>query len=156
MAVKDQLKKLEFHDSYIKAVNFVFSPLPSCVLNIHYYNWEVTNEALSQPKTPGIKAIPSEWKQLILRFDFLAHIEYSEPDLINSIGSINDVTFDYGLDKFEKEYAAVKQRFPLSKYPILEADIETISIKFETHSNGYLWIVGSGVSLEWAKDTMTS
>lgn len=153
MTVKNQLEKLEFHDSFLKAINVVFSPKPSCILNIDYYNWEMVNKTLASQSTAKgkIVAIDSEYKQLVIKFDFLAHIEYSEPDLINSIGSITCITLDYGLDRFEKEYAAVKQRFPLCKYPILEEGAETISIKFDTHSNGYVWIVGSGVSMEWVE-----
>lgn len=151
MSIQKELENLYFHNSSFREIRILFSDDNdrSCLMDIDYYNWEGNeNKPANQPW---------RWKRLGIKFGFLAHIEYSSPDMINGPGDIDEIELAYGLEKFKKEQERVKKEFPRAKYPILNDSVETISIKFRTQNStndaeAYIWVVGSDVKLEWVEE----
>ena len=150
MSINKTLENLCFHDSSLRGINLSFSDgnVRSCVLDIDYYNWE------GNQKIRGAKPNePWKWRRLILKFGYLAHIEFSAPDLVNSAQILDEAELGYSISAFEDDYKTFKLEFPKGKYPLFESG-EVISIKFTTQNyssrdSGYLWIVGNHVSIEW-------
>ena len=86
--IRKELEKLEFHDSVFRGIGIFFSDGISrgCKIQIDYYDWE-RNEARR-------KADPSSewvWKALTIKLGYLAHFEYSAPDLLNRAQDIDEL-----------------------------------------------------------------
>lgn len=150
MSINKQLESLHFHDSNLRGINVSFSDgnARSCTLDIDYYNWEGNQEA--RKASPNA---PWQWRRLILKFGYLAHIEFSAPDLVNRAQDLDEAEMSYGLSSFEDEYKRFKAEFPSGRYPLFESG-EMVSIRFTTQNysdigSGYLWVVGNDVSVEW-------
>ncbi len=148
MNVKNELEKLNFHDSTFRGIHILFSDgsKRSCLLDINYYNWEGNRSSNDN--------FHWDWKRIHLRFDYLVHIEYSTPDILNRAQDIADITLDHKLRDYHKKWSQFKKRAPRGNYPLFKDNEETLSLKFnlnnfERFKRGYLWIVGSGISLEW-------
>lgn len=150
MKIKEQIENLNFHDSEFREKRIQLTgPDTTCIVDLDYYNWE-GNEG-------NQAGDPWKWKRLLMKFNFMGHIEYSLPDLVNGAKFIYDIEIDYNLDRFIEARDKLKKDFPLAKYPLFKENEETISIKFnvcnwDDHDNGFIWIVGSGVELEWIDD----
>lgn len=150
MSINKELEKLYFHDSSLRAINLSFSDgdARSCVLNIDYYNWE-GNQKIRESAANA----PWKWRRLILKFGYLAHIEFSAPDLVNRAQDLDEAVLGFAISDFEDQYQQFKLEFPRGKYPLFESG-EVVSIRFTTQNyaskdSGYLWVVGNDVSIEW-------
>lgn len=150
MSINKELGSLHFHDSNLRGINVSFSDgnARSCTLEIDYYNWEGNQKA--RKASPNA---PWKWRQLVVKFGYLAHIEFSAPDLVNRAQDLDEAEMGYGLSSFEDGHKRFKAEFPRGRYPLFESG-EVVSIRFTTqnYSNtgaGYLWIVGNDVSVEW-------
>jgi hypothetical protein len=146
-----ELQGLYFHDSLLRtiAVSFSDGNRKSCLLDIDYYDWEGNKERRSlDPKSSW------QWRRLQIAFGYLAHIEFSAPDLINRAQDIDTLEIGFGLTAFRKAYDTFKQDFPRGRYPLFENGAEAISLRFSTQnhsdsSSGFLWVVGTEVELKW-------
>lgn len=150
MSINNELENLYFHDSTLRGINVSFSDgnARSCVLDIDYYNWEG-----NQKVRESLPNEPWKWRRLILKFGYLAHIEFSAPDLMNRAQDLDDAELGYAISTFEDEYKKFKLEFPRGKSPLFENG-EVISIRFTTQNysssdSGYLWVVGNDVSITW-------
>lgn len=150
MSINKELESLHFHDSNLRGIDVSFSDgnARSCTVDIDYYNWEGNQET----KKASSNA-PWKWRRLILKFGYLAHIEFSAPDLVNRAQDLDEAEMGYGLSSFEDEYKRFKKEFPRGRYPLFERG-EVVSIRFTTQNysntgSGYLWVLGNDVSVEW-------
>jgi len=151
MSIVSKLQALNFHDSRLAEVSLSFSErnARSCLIEIDYYDWEGNAKRRADDAS-------EVWltRRLRLSFGFLAHIEFSAPDLVNRAQDIDEAEVGYRLSTFQAKYAAFKREFPHGFYPLFEDESEVISLRFSTqnndeHSSGSLWVVGSRVELEW-------
>ena len=151
MDVTAVLEALYFHDSLLRTISVSFSDgnRKSCLLDIAYYDWEGNKERRSlDPKSPW------QWRRLQIAFGYLAHIEFSAPDLINRAQDIDSLEIGSGLPAFRQAYETFKRDFPRGRYPLFENGAEAISLKFNTQNNsdsgtGFLWVVGTEIELKW-------
>jgi hypothetical protein len=151
MSVVSELQALNFHDSRLVEVGLSFpgGNARACVIDIDYYDWEGNAKRRADDANAA-------WltKRLRLSFGFLAHIEFSAPDLVNRAQDFDEAEVGYCLSTFQARYAAFKREFPHGFYPLFEDGSEVISLRFSTqnndeHKSGSLWLVGSKVELEW-------
>jgi hypothetical protein len=148
---RTELEDLEFHDSVFRSIEIFFSDGNSrgCKLQIDYYDWE-GNEARR-------KDDPSsewEWKSLTITFGYLAHFEYSAPDLLNRAQDIYELQFDHELERLRHREEKQKRQFSKYRSPLFDSKGKALSLKFVTEngdeeSQGYILVVGSDVRLEW-------
>lgn len=145
---KDKLMDLNFHDSEINKLEIVTSNgnERKCILLIDYYNWENNKESNSR----------WEWRKLQITFDFLSHIEWCVPDLVNRHSDILGVEFDYKIEEVYLHERQEKEKYPRYVSPILDSQREFLSIKFNlsnfdsaSDEQGYLLLIGSGINLNW-------
>jgi hypothetical protein len=151
MSVVSTLQALNFHDSRLVEVSLSFSEgsTRACLIDIDYYDWEGNAKR-------RVDATNAAWltKRLRLSFGFLAHIEFSAPDLVNRAQDLDEAEVGYCLLNFQTKYTAFKREFPHGFYPLFEDGSEVISLRLSTqnndeHTSGFLWLVGSKVKLEW-------
>jgi hypothetical protein len=148
---RKELENLEFHDSVFRSIGIFFSDGNSrrCKIQIDYYDWE-GNEARR-------KANPSSewvWKALTITMGYLAHFEYSAPDLLNRAQDIAELQFDQKLEGLRKQEEKQKRQFPKYRSPLFDSRGTVLSLKFVTengdeNTQGYILVVGSDVTLEW-------
>lgn len=150
MSVLTELSALNFHDSELKSVTLTFGEKTerSCVVEVNYYDWEGN----SQRRAVDSK---SEWvtRRIRITFGFVAHIEFSAPDLVNRPNALDEVQLGWGLEAFEQKYADFKRQFPRGSYPLFQDGSEVVSFRALTQNNdderdGYIWVVGTNVRLE--------
>jgi hypothetical protein len=146
--LKDNLMNLNFHDSEIRKVEVVTcnGNERKCILLIDYYNWE-NNE---KPNSNW------QWRKLQITFDFLSHIEWYVPDLVNRHSDILDVEFDCKIEELYLCERKLKEKYPKYVSPIFDLAKGYLSIKFNlsnfddvTGKQAYLLLIGSSVKLEW-------
>src|SRR5258706_12607400 len=151
MSVVNKLQALNFHDSRLVEISLSFSEdsARTCLLDIDYYDWEGNAKRRADDANAA-------WltKRLRISVGFLAHIEFSAPDLVNRAQDLDEAEVGYCLSRFQAKYAAFKSEFPQGFYPLFEDGSEVISLRFSTqnndeHTSGSLWIVGNKVELEW-------
>ena len=72
--ISKELLALNFHDSTIREISIKYRKGHDrvCSIDIDYYNWENNQSGKSW-----------QWKRLIIHFGYLAHFEFSAPDMIN-------------------------------------------------------------------------
>jgi hypothetical protein len=148
---RKELENLEFHDSIFRGIGIFFSDGNSrgCKIQIDYYDWE-GNEARR-------KADPSSewvWKALTIKLGYLAHFEYSAPDLLNRAQDIDELQFDHELESLRRQEEKQKQQFPKYRSPLFDSKGAALSLKFLTEngneeSQGHVLVVGADVTLEW-------
>jgi len=148
----EQLKALNFHDSTLVVVSIQFSTgnEKSCEVVLDYYDWEGN----AQRRTLDSK---SQWlsKRLSITFGYLAHFEFSAPDLVNRAQDIDHLEVGYELPRFLGLRNKFKHEFPRGTYPLFDDGSEVVSLRFITQnsddeSEGFLWLVGSKVQLSWS------
>ena len=149
MSINKELESLYFHDSCLRGINLSFSDgkARSCVIDIDYYNWDGNEKAR--------KISPNEpWKtrRLLLNFGFLAHIEFSAPDLFNRAHDLDEAKIGHELSVFEEQCKKFKSEFPNGQHPLESGEV--VSIRFTTQNSsdtesGYLWVVGNEVTITW-------
>jgi len=153
VSVADQIRRMNFEDSCFRGIHIVYSDgnTRSCHLDIDYYNWE-DNAGKAADE-------PWQWRRLVLTIGHLAHIEMSAPDVVNRAQDIDSVELGYGLGRFREEWRRFRKAFPRGAYPLFRNDEETLSVRFATQNwgdetAGYVWVVGSQVSLRWIEDDL--
>lgn len=145
--LKDKLINLNFHDSEIEKVEVVTNGNErKCILVIDYYNWENNEKSNSN----------WQWRKLQITFDFLSHIEWYVPDLVNRNSDILGVEYDCKIEELYLHEIKLKEKYPGYVSPIFETDKGYLSIKFNlsnfddvTGKQGYLLLIGSSVNFEW-------
>lgn len=149
--IEEQLQALDFHDSALSEVAISFSDgnRRSCSIVIDYYDWEGNSRRREVEPTA-----PWRWRRLKLTFGYLAHIEFSAPDLVNRAQDINSVTLGYDLASLQLKHQQFKKNFPQGSFPIFDDGTDVVSVRFSTQNfegdaEGYLWAAGSQVGLEW-------
>ena len=153
MNISEQLRALNFHDATLVSVHLMFGEDSgrSAVVELDYYDWEGNQERREeQPEAPWLT------KRLSISFGFLAHIEFSAPDLVNRAQDIDFAEIGYGLATFEERRANFKRQFPKGSYPLFDGTGEVLSLRLTNQNNdeestGFLWVVGNEVRLSWSQ-----
>ena len=153
----EQLKSLHFHDSTLVGIGIQFSlgNNRSCEVLLDYYDWEGNNSRRAiDPKAAWLS------KRLRISIGFLAHFEFSAPDLVNRAQDIDRIELGYEIDRFQKLRDRFKNSFPHGTFPLFDDGSEVISIRFITQntdddSEGYLWLVGNNVQVSWFESINT-
>jgi hypothetical protein len=98
-------------------------------IEIDYYDWEGN----AKRRADDVNEV---WltRRLRLSLGFLAHIEFSAPDLVNRAHDIDEAEAGYRLSTFQAKYAAFKREFPHGFYPLFEDESEVISLRFSTQN----------------------
>ena len=150
-AIQEELRALDFHDSALSVVSVYFSNGNgrSCVILIDYYDWE--GNLKRREEEP---AAEWTWKRLKITFGYLAHIEFSAPDFVNRAQDILSLTLGHGIESLRDAHTNFKSEFPQGTFPLFDDDNEVVSARFSTQNfgddaEGYLWVAGSRVRLEW-------
>ena len=148
---RKDFEALDFHDSVFSSIEIFFSDGNSrgCKIQIDYYDWEGN---LARRETDS--ASEWTWKALTIKFGYLAHFEYSMPDLLNRAQDIYELQFDHEIERLRAKEEKQKQQFPKRQSPLFDAKGEVLSLKFvsengDEESLGYILVVGSDVTLEW-------
>ena len=151
MSIIQDLQSLNFHDATLMSVHLQLGQGSnrSAEIELVYYDWE--GNSARREIAPDA---PWQTKQLHVKFAFLAHIEFSAPDLVNRAQDIDCAEVGYKLELFEARHTDFKRQFPKGRYPLFDGETEVVSLRLETQNNdenstGYLWVVGNDVKLEW-------
>ncbi len=152
--ISKQLEELYWHDSQIRTIQILFPRGHDrvCILDVDYYDWEGNEKRReSNPKSDWA------WKHLRLTFGYLAHMEYSAPDLINRVQDIDSISIGKKLDPLRQRVARVKEEFPQAKVKLFDSGTEPISLKFHIQNGtedqeGYILVIGSQVRMRWIED----
>lgn len=148
---RKDFESLDFHDSVFRSIEIFFSDgnARGCKIEIDYYDWEGN---LARRKTDS--SSEWTWKALTITFGYLAHFEYSMPDLLNRAQDIYELQFDHKLDELRAKEERQRHQFSEYKSPLFDAEGEALSLKFvsengDEQSLGYILVVGSDVTIEW-------
>jgi hypothetical protein len=149
--VRAELERLFFQESAFRSIELLFSSghARSCRLLIDYYNWE-GNERRRQSDPQA----PWQWRSLEISFGYLAHFEYSAPDLLNRPQDIYCVEFDSLLNELRISEDRQRNQFPGYRSPLFDSPSGPLSLRFLTHNGrerreGFVLVVGSGCQLRW-------
>jgi len=148
---RKELAALDFYDSVFKNIEIFFSDGNSrgCKIQIDFYDWEG-----NQAKRETDSSSEWTWKALTITFGYLAHFEYSMPDLMNRAQDIYELQFDYELERLRAIEEKQRQEFPQRQSPLFNTESEALSLKFvseneDEENQGYILVIGSDVTLEW-------
>ena len=148
---RKELENLEFHDSVFRSIGIFFSDGNSrgCKIQIDYYDWEGNEER--RKTNPSSEWV---WKALTITVGYLAHFEYSAPDLLNRAQDIAELQFDQDLDRLRKQEEKQKRQFSQYQSPLFDSKGTALSLNFLTEngddqSQGHVLVVGSDVTLDW-------
>ena len=147
------LESLNFHDATLMSVHLQLGQASdrSAEIEMDYYDWEGNGA-----RRAIARHAPWQTKRFHLKFGFLAHIEFSAPDLVNRAQDIDSAEVGYRLERFKSRHAEFKRQFPMGRYPLFDDTSEVVSLRMNTQNydddegcTGYLWVVCNDVSLEW-------
>jgi hypothetical protein len=106
MSVVSKLQALNFHDSRLAEVSLSFSErnARSCLIEIDYYDWEGNAKRRAGDAN-------EVWltRRLQLSFGFLAHIEFSAPDLVNRAQDIAEAEADEISQRLDKDWSTSEE-----------------------------------------------
>jgi hypothetical protein len=150
-SIRAEIERLSFHDSIFRSIALLFSNghARSCRLSIDYYDWE-GNERRRQQHPNAVW----QWRSLEVSFTYLAHFEYSAPDLLNRPQDIDRIEFDHLLEVLRVNEDKLRGQFSGYRSPLFDGESEPLSLKFMTQNSsadreGFVLVVGSGCQLHW-------
>jgi hypothetical protein len=150
-SIQRELEQLDFHDSVFSSIQLGFSDgnARNCRIHLYYYDWE--GNSLRRRTDSN-----SPWtaRSLTIAFDYLAHFEYSAPDLLNRAQDIDRIEFGSLLENLRASEAGVRSMFPGYKSPLFDSPTGPLSLKFITqncadNNEGYVLVIGSQCRLTW-------
>lgn len=151
--VRADLQRLYFHDSSFRSIALMFSNgnVRSCRLWIDYYDWEGNEQRRKQDPNA-----PWQWRSLEVSFGYLAHFEYSAPDLLNRPQDIDGVEFDHLLAELRASEDKLRAEYFDYRSPLFDAASGPMSLKFMTQNSsgdqdGFVLVIGSECELHWDK-----
>lgn len=146
-----ELARLNFHDSVFQSIELLFSSgsARSCRLQIDYYDWEGNYARReSDPQAAW------QWRSLEVCFGYLAHFEYSTPDLLNRPQDIDRIEFDHQLTELRAGEQWARDLSSGYRSPLFDADGGPLSVRFITQNSsldreGFVLVVGSACRIRW-------